>query len=84
MSSPPFNADIKVPPVIDRDSPTPPPAYRYEKDLVTAPEWIRENITSDFWGRIRRYLISLFPIFSWIYRYNLKWATGGILFEKYR
>jgi len=55
-----------------------PPPYHYEKKLVTTREWISENITGDFLGRVKRYLISLFPIFSWIYRYNLTWALGGI------
>jgi len=54
-----------------------PPDYRYEKSLVTTKEWVHENITSDPIGRVRRYLVSLFPIFSWIYRYNLTWAIGG-------
>jgi hypothetical protein len=52
--------------------------YQYEPHLVTTKEWIHENITSDVFGRIKRYLISLFPIFSWIYRYNLTWAIGGM------
>jgi hypothetical protein len=58
---------------------TPPPGYNYEKPLVTTKEWLSENITNDIFGRVKRYFISLFPIFSWIYRYNLTWATGGIL-----
>ena len=55
-----------------------PPVYQYEKGLVTTKEWIKENITNDVPGRFNRYVISLLPIFSWIYRYNLTWATGGI------
>jgi hypothetical protein len=74
------------PPVSDRDvkldanhSPDIPPTslYQYEPDLVTAKEWVQENLIKDVVGRIKKYLISLFPIFSWIYRYNLTWATGG-------
>lgn len=81
-NAPPFGGDLKL---TDHTSDTsvsptpPPPGYRYEKQLVTSREWISENFTSDFGGRIRRYLISLFPIFSWIYRYNWTWATGGII-----
>jgi hypothetical protein len=79
-NAPPFDGDLKLPVhTSDSVSPTPPPGYRYEKELVTSREWISENITSDFIGRIKRYFVSLFPIFSWIYRYNLTWATGGIV-----
>ena len=53
------------------------PLYRYEKELISTKEYVKENLTSDFSGRVKSYLISLFPIFSWIYRYNLVWATGG-------
>jgi hypothetical protein len=63
----------------DKSAPVspPPPPYQYEKGTVTALEWVGENITNDFFERIKRYFISLFPIFSWIYRYNLAWASGG-------
>ena len=56
--------------------------YQYETHLVTTNEWLHENITNDFFGRVKRYLISLFPIFSWIYRYNLTWAIGGKLISE--
>jgi sodium-independent sulfate anion transporter 11 len=52
--------------------------FIYETKLVTTNEWIHEHITNDITGRIKRYLISIFPIFSWIYRYNLTWLVGGI------
>jgi len=68
------NGDIKVDPESSSNTSG---HYQYEPQLVTTKEWIQENITSDFFGRIKRYLISLFPIFSWIYRYNLTWALGG-------
>ena len=76
---PPFGGELKVAEnTTDRRvSPSPPPAYSYEGRVVTAKDWIQDNITRDFLGRVRRYFISLFPIFSWIYRYNLTWATGG-------
>jgi len=53
-------------------------AFLYETKLVTTNEWIRENITDDFFGKTKRYFVGLFPIFSWIYRYNLTWAIGGM------
>lgn len=74
-SSHPYNVDVKSD--ADRLSEGSQQSYQYEPHLVTTKEWIHENITSDFFGRIKRYLISLFPIFSWIYRYNLTWALGG-------
>jgi len=52
---------------------------RYEQKLVTEMEWIQNNVTGDIPGAIKRYLVSLFPILSWIYRYNLTWALGGNL-----
>src|SRR5579871_5051399 len=78
-NAPPFGGDLKLEDhASDKPvSETPPPPYHYEKGLVTTREWISENITSDFLDRVKRYLISLFPIFSWIYRYNLTWALGG-------
>ena len=54
-------------------------SLEYEPRLITAKEWAQKNITNDFFGKVKRYLISLFPIFSWIYRYNLTWALGGIV-----
>lgn len=77
--SPPFGGELKLaePTTADRsviDSPLP---YSYEGRLVTAKDWVQQNITNDFLGRVKRYLISLFPIFSWIYRYNFTWFTGG-------
>ncbi len=52
-------------------------SYAYAPPLVAADEWIHENITNDPIGKIKRYFLGLFPILSWIYRYNLTWATGG-------
>jgi len=54
-------------------------AYTYEGRIVTANEWIQENILNDFFGKVKRYFISLFPIFSWIYRYNYTWFVGGTI-----
>jgi len=69
------NGDAKLDSSVEVSGPQTP--FIYETKLVTTNEWIRENITDDFFGKIKRYLISIFPIFSWIYRYNLTWAFGG-------
>ena len=76
MSSKSDEAGVSYSPANGENLPSP-TEYRYEKELVTTKEWVHENITSDPTGRVKRYLISLFPIFSWIYRYNLTWAIGG-------
>lgn len=73
------NGDVKLDPESSSNSSG--GVYQYEPHLVTTKEWVQENITGDFFGRVKRYLISLFPIFSWIYRYNLTWAIGGIHFS---
>jgi solute carrier family 26 (sodium-independent sulfate anion transporter), member 11 len=78
-SSKPFVGDVKVAPY--PDSKASEQSYQYEPPLVTTKEWIHDNITGNFFGKIKRYLISLFPIFSWIYRYNLTWAIGGRYLE---
>jgi len=81
MSSdgPPFGGELKLaePTTADRSVIGNPPPYSYEGRLVTAKDWVQQNITNDFLGRVKRYLISLFPIFSWIYRYNFTWFVGG-------
>lgn len=51
--------------------------FQYEQKLVTEKEWIQKNITHDLPGATKRYLLGLFPILSWIYRYNLTWGIGG-------
>jgi len=50
----------------------------YEVPLVTELDWIKTNITNDILGKLKRYFIGIFPILSWIYRYNFTWALGGI------
>jgi len=52
-------------------------SYEYAPPLVAANEWIHKNITNDVVGKFKRYFAGLFPILSWIYRYNLTWAIGG-------
>ena len=78
-ASSPFDAGLKC----DGDNVSPSPVHnlQYEKGLVTTKEWIEQNITKDLLGRMKRYVIGFFPIFSWIYRYNLTWAIGGIFWE---
>ena len=51
--------------------------YQYEQKLITEKEWIKKNATTDIFGAIKRYLVGLFPILSWIYRYNITWGLGG-------
>ena len=55
----------------------PTPSYQYEPQIITIQEWIHEKILKDLSGRLKQYFASLFPILSWIYRYNLTWAIGG-------
>jgi hypothetical protein len=78
LSSSPHFVDSKLDVDMSDKSQLSSPPYQYDSDLVTTKEWVQNNITHDLFGRIKRYLISLFPILSWIYRYNLTWATGGI------
>lgn len=75
MSSPPVNGDAKFRP--DNSSEHSAQSYEYTPPLVAANEWIHNNITSDPVGKFKRYFSGLFPILSWIYRYNLTWAIGG-------
>jgi len=50
--------------------------YAYEPPLVTADDWVAK-VFNDPLGKVKRYFIQLFPILSWIYRYNPTWALGG-------
>jgi len=71
----PLNGDAKIDPSLEVGQ----TRFLYETKVVTTSEWIRENVTNDLFGKTKRYFIGLFPIFSWIYRYNLTWAIGGML-----
>ncbi|KAJ3562970.1 hypothetical protein NP233_g9242 [Leucocoprinus birnbaumii] len=47
-------------------------------DIISPRDWL-----SGFWirplPRIKGYLLSVFPILSWIHRYNVGWLTGDII-----
>lgn len=52
--------------------------WEFEQPLVSIKEpvqWYFHN----FPQRVKHYLISLFPILTWIYRYNLKWLYGDLI-----
>jgi len=74
MASPPVNGDAKF--RADSSSEYSAQPYEYTPPLIAANEWI-EKIASDPVGKFKRYFIGIFPILSWIYRYNLTWAIGG-------
>lgn len=46
--------------------------------VASVTEWVG-NLTSNPVQRVKEYLISLFPIFGWITRYNLGWLTGDVI-----
>ena len=75
MSSPPVNGDGKFP--ADHSSNHSSQTYEYAPPLVATNEWFEKNILNDPIGKVKRYFIGIFPILSWIYRYNLTWAIGG-------
>ncbi|KAH9483746.1 putative sulfate permease C3H7.02 [Psilocybe cubensis] len=63
-------------------------AKRYGKRIIGYPETTVpvassiEYVTSSFnnpTSRIKTYVISLFPILSWIGKYNLGWLTGDVI-----
>ncbi|KAF8630072.1 hypothetical protein AX15_003129 [Amanita polypyramis BW_CC] len=63
-------------------------AKRYGKRVIGYPEetvpvvstadWVKQHTGSPLQG-IRNYLLSLFPILSWITRYNFTWLTGDVI-----
>lgn len=50
----------------------------YKEHDVTIIDWTRETL-HDPLGKVKRYLISLFPIARWILHYNGKWAYGDLV-----
>ena len=44
---------------------------------ISTKDWASRTF-ADIPGQIIAYLISLFPIATWIYRYNLTWFTGDV------
>ena len=46
---------------------------------ISVKDWSSRTFT-DVPGQIKAYLISLFPIATWIYRYNPTWFIGDVCF----
>ncbi|GJE97095.1 sulfate permease [Phanerochaete sordida] len=46
--------------------------------VITPSHWAK-NLISDPFRLVVDYLVSLFPIFGWIHRYNLGWAYGDLI-----
>ncbi|BFZ59354.1 Sulfate permease 2 [Saitoella coloradoensis] len=55
----------------------PPPAYYLEEE-ASARQWFKSH-TNNFSSRAKAYVISLFPVFQWISRYNFTWALGDLI-----
>lgn len=52
--------------------------WTYVQDLPSVVDPVRWYFRG-FGRRILNYLISLFPILTWIYRYNFKWLYGDVI-----
>lgn len=50
----------------------------YHEPLPTVVQY-GKGLVSDPLGKVRRYVISLFPIAKWIMHYNVKWAYGDLV-----
>lgn len=51
---------------------------KYQQPLASPKEWAQRH-TSHPLNRFKAYVISLFPILQWIYRYNLTWLYGDLI-----
>ncbi|KAA8913056.1 hypothetical protein TRICI_003293 [Trichomonascus ciferrii] len=51
----------------------------YDEPLPSTVTWTREKVYDNFLSRVKNYVISLFPIAQWIYRYNLIWLYGDLI-----
>lgn len=59
---------------------SPPPLTsfpEYNDRTISTRDWFKRVFT-DSWGQFISYGVSLFPIATWIYRYNLTWLTGDV------
>ena len=59
---------------------TPPPHSNYPEytdRTISTRDWAVRTFT-DVPGQLISYLVSLFPILTWIYRYNLTWLAGDV------
>lgn len=60
------------------DSPPPHSSFpEYTDRTISTRDWASRNF-ADLRGQLIAYLVSLFPIATWIYRYNLTWLTGDV------
>lgn len=50
----------------------------YKEPTVSSKTWIHSHSEHPL-TRIKEYLLSLFPILQWIYRYNLTWLYGDLI-----
>ncbi|CCE87161.1 Piso0_005702 [Millerozyma farinosa CBS 7064] len=50
----------------------------YRERTVGVMDWIRD-VFDDPLGKVKRYIIGLFPILQWIFHYNVKWAYGDLI-----
>lgn len=50
---------------------------RFEDRTISVRDWAARTF-DDVPGQIVSYFKSLFPIATWIYRYNLTWLTGDV------
>ena len=59
-------------------SPSPHSSFpEYSDRTISARDWAARTFR-DVPGKLISYLVSLFPIATWIYRYNLTWLTGDV------
>lgn len=66
--------------VIDYGTRTPPQLADvgdFHDRTISVRDWVSTTF-SDIPGQLLYYVKSLFPIATWIYRYNLTWLTGDV------
>ncbi|KAJ3570550.1 hypothetical protein NP233_g4336 [Leucocoprinus birnbaumii] len=47
-------------------------------DVISAKQWFSQLCTDPF-IRITRYIMSVFPVLTWIHRYNIGWLAGDLI-----
>lgn len=60
-----------------RASPQLADASDFHDRTISVRDWVSTTFT-DIPGQLLYYVKSLFPIATWIYRYNLTWFTGDV------
>lgn len=63
-----------------RASPLHVDAGDFQDRTISVRDWVSTTFT-DIPGQLLYYVKSLFPIATWIYRYNLTWFTGDVSFS---